>query len=73
MCLNQRFWNSRKPIIVGVVYRPNTQPLANLDIFIEKIFEIHEIVLNENKIVYLIEDYNINLLNFGIHKKRMTF
>ena len=54
--------NSKKPIIVGVVYRPNTQPLANLDLFIENILEIHEIILNENKIAYLMGDYNINLL-----------
>ena len=68
MCLNQFFFeiscNSKKPIIVGVVYRPNTQPLANLDLFIEKILEIHEIILNENKIAYLMGDYNINLLRY---------
>ena len=65
--------NSKKPIIVGVVYRPNTQPLANLDLFIEKILEIHEIILNENKIAYLMGDYNINLLNFGTHIKTNDF
>ena len=65
--------NSKKPIIVGVVYRPNTQPLANLDLFIEKILEIHEINLNEKKIAYLMGDYNINLLNFGTHIKTNDF
>ena len=65
--------NSKKPIIVGVVYGPNTQPLANLDLFIEKILEIHEIILNENKIAYLMGDYNINLLNFGTHIKTNDF
>ena len=55
MCLNQFFFKLvailKKPIIVGVVYRPNTQPLANLDLFIEKILEIHEIILNEKKLL----------------------
>ena len=47
--------------------------MANLDLFIEKILEIHEIILNENKIAYLMGDYNINLLNFGTHIKTNDF
>ena len=66
-------YTSKKPIIVGVVYRPNTQPLANLDFFIEKILEIHGIILNENKIAYLMGDYNINLFNFSTHIKTNDF
>ena len=77
MCLNQYSFKLvtilKKTIIVGVVYRPNTQPLANLDFFIEKILEIHEIILNENKIAYLMGDYNINLLNFSTHIKTNDF
>ena len=77
MCLNQYSLKLvlilKKPIIVGVVYRPNTQPLANLDFFIEKILEIHEILLSENKIAYLMGDYNINLLNFSTHIKTNDF
>ena len=66
-------YNSKKTIIVGVIYRPNTQPLANLDFLLKKILEIHEIILNENKIAYLMGDYNINLLNFSTHIKTNDF
>ena len=34
---------------------------------------MHEIIFNENKIAYLMGDYNINLLNFGTHKKTNDF
>ena len=58
-----------KPIIVGVIYRPNTLPRADLDLFISNLLEIQSKISNENKISYLMGDYNINLLNFGIHSK----
>ena len=56
-----------KPIIVGVIYRPNTLPRADLDLFISNLLEIQSKISNKNKISYLMGDYNINLLNFGIH------
>ena len=54
--------NERKTIIVGVVYRPNTQPRADIDIFMQKIIEIQSIIKEENKISYLMGDFNIDLL-----------
>ena len=62
-----------KPIIVGVIYRPNTLPRADLDLFISNLLEIQSKISNENKISYLMGDYNINLLNFGIHSKTNEF
>ena len=47
--------NERKTIIVAVVYRPNTQPRADIDIFMQKIIEIQSIIKYENKIAYLWE------------------
>ena len=61
--------NKNKPIIVGVVYRPNSAPRADMDMFMSKIIEIQDKISNENKIAYLMGDYNINLLNFVTHKK----
>ena len=46
--------NERKTIIVGVVYRPNTQPRADIDIFMQKIIEIQSKIKEENKVSYLI-------------------
>ena len=41
--------NERKTIIVGVVYRPNTQPRADIDIFMQKIIEIQSKIKEEIK------------------------
>ena len=62
-----------KPIIVGVIYRPNTLPRADLDLFISNLLEIQSKISNENKTSYLMGDYNINLLNFGTHTKTDEF
>ena len=65
--------NERKTIIVGVVYRPNTQPRADIDIFMQKIIEIQSIIKEENKISYLMGDFNIDLLKVNIHAKTNEF
>ena len=65
--------NQNKPIIVDVVYRPNSAPRADVDMFISKIIEIQDKISNENKIAYLMGDYNINLLNFVTHQKTNDF
>ncbi len=41
--------------LVGVVYRPNTQHRADIDIFMQQIIEIQSIIKYENKIAYLWE------------------
>ena len=56
--------NQNKPIIVDVVYGPNSAPCADVDMFISKITEIQDKISNENITAYLMGDYNINLLNF---------
>ena len=65
--------NQNKPIIVGVIYRPNSPPRADLDLFMSKILEIHDKISNENKTAYLMGDYNINLLNYDSHQKTNDF
>ena len=65
--------NECKTIIVGVVYRPNTQPRADIDIFMQKIIEIQSIIKEENKVSYLMGDFNIDLLKVNIHAKTNEF
>ena len=64
--------NERKTIIVGVVYRPNTQPRADNDIFMQKIIEIQSKIKEEKK-SYLMGDFNIDLLKVNIHAKTNEF
>ena len=56
-----------------MIYRPNTLPRADLDLFINNLLEIPGKICNENKTAYLIGDYNIDLLKFGSHKKTNDF
>ena len=65
--------NERKTIIVGVGYRPNTQPCADIDIFMQKIIEIQSIIKEENKTAYLMGDFNIDLLKVNLHAKTNEF
>ena len=65
--------NERKTIILGVVYRPNTQPRADIDIFMQTIIEIQSKIKEENKVSYLMGDFNIDLLKVNIHAKTNEF
>ena len=64
----------RKPIIVGVLYRPKTHPRANLYFcFTRTIVDIQDIISSENKIAYLMGDFNTYLLKFATHPKTNDF
>ena len=63
----------RKTIIVGVVYRPNTQPRADIDIFMQQIIEIQSKIKEENIVSYLMGDFNIDLLKVNIHARTNEF
>ena len=65
--------NERKAITVRVVYRPNTKPRADIDIFMQKIIEIQSKIKEENKVSYLMGDFNIDLLKANIHAKTKEF
>ena len=47
-------------VIVGVIYRP---PNMDINTFNEKLGRIVDQIKSENKLYYLLGDYNINLLN----------
>ena len=48
-----------KNIVVGIIYRP---PNSSIDKFLDKFDECIDIVSQENKEIYLMGDFNINLL-----------
>ena len=58
------FIEIRKPrgrnIIVGVIYRP---PDRNLDLFLQQFNELMSKISRENKICYIMGDFNLNLMN----------
>jgi len=58
---------SGKPYVVGVIYRPNTAPRADIDIFTTTLLELMDHVNNEKKIGVIMGDMNIDLLKFDIH------
>ena len=58
-----------KHTIIGVVYRPNSFPRADIDIFNSTLLEVLEHVTSENKIGILMGDMNIDLLKYGSHDK----
>ncbi len=48
--------------IVGVIYRPNTQPRADLDIFSSTLMDTIDIIESERTHCIIAGDFNINLL-----------
>ena len=59
-----------KDVIVGMIYRP---PNQDLNVFIETIREILETVKTEKKLLYLMGDFNINLLESDRHLQTSEF
>ena len=60
---------NKKNNIIGVIYRPNTQPRASLDIFGTTLNDLLDIIDREHKSAIIMGDLNINLLNFRDHGK----
>jgi len=60
---------SNKNLIIGVIYRPNTSPRADFDIFSSTLQDLMDIINNERKQSVFMGDFNIDLLKFGIHEK----
>ena len=58
--IDKTVFNSDKNIIIGVIYRP---PNTDMQRFFDILKNLMEIFKHEDKICYLIGDYNINLLN----------
>lgn len=59
-----------KNVILGVIYRPpNTNPTE----FNKVIYKILKVIKTEKKLIYLIGDYNLNLLNSDNHTQTSEF
>ena len=62
--------NLNKNVIIGTIYRP---PGSDLIGFNERIVDLMDRIVKENKICYLAGDYNINLLNHDTHQLTAEF
>ena len=62
--------NTDKNCIVGVVYRP---PNSNMQAFMESLIPMIKKITDEKKLLYIMGDYNINLLNSDSHKDTGDF
>ena len=65
--------NSNKKSIIGVIYRPNTQPRADIDVFSSTLFELMALINSERKSCVLMGDFNIDLVKFGNHDKTSDY
>ena len=50
--------NQTKSIILGVIYRPNSQPRADMEMFTTKLADITTKMNSENKESYIMGDFN---------------
>jgi predicted nucleotidyltransferase len=58
-----------KKLIIGTVYRPNSYPNADIDIFMQTMNDLQQLLAAENKETYLMGDMNIDLLKCSSHHK----
>jgi hypothetical protein len=59
--------------VIGVIYRPNTEPRADIDIFSSTLFDIMDLINTETKLCVIMGDMNIDLLKFGSHTKTSDY
>ena len=60
-------------IIIGTIYRPNTYPHADLDIFMYNMNELFSLLAAEKKVVYIMGDFNIDMLKLKEHNKTSVY
>ena len=53
-----------KNIVIGIIYRP---PSQNVNVFLSHYNDLMAKISKENKICYLMGDFNLNLLNYDNH------
>lgn len=58
---------NNKSLIIGTIYRPNTPPKADIDIFLHTMQELQHIINEEKKDNIIMGDMNIDLLQFNTH------
>ena len=65
--------SNNKNILTGTIYRPNTPPKADIDIFMHNIRQLQTTLSDENENVIMMGDINIDLLKFSTHNKTNEF
>jgi hypothetical protein len=64
---------SGKKIIVAVIYRPNTAPRADMDLFTTTLHGIIDQINMENKLGVIMGDMNVDLLKYSSHDATDTY
>ena len=54
-----------KNVVIGIVYRSPDQDVRTFNQFVEDL--LSKLTKNENKLIYIMGDFNINLLNEDVH------
>ncbi len=67
--VNNTEWN----FIFGVIYRPNTEPHADMDIFSSNMEDIMDTIKKGNLPCVISGDFNVDLLRFKTHAKTNAF
>ena len=65
--------NIGKNTIIGVIYRPNTFPRADVDIFTTTLFGVMDQINNENKKSIIMGDMNIDMIKYGSHDRTDSY
>ena len=68
--IEKSVFGHEKNVVIGVFYRP---PNIDIQCFIDVVKDICDKFRNENKLCYLLGDYNINLLNVDTHTSTADF
>ena len=68
--INKCSVNSDRNIVIVTLYRP---PGGDLSVFNEKLENLLSSISRENKMIYVMGDYNVNLLNADSHTKSAEF
>jgi len=61
--------NKQRRQIVGVIYRPNTAPRADIDVFCSTMYDLMNLINNESCATTIMGDMNIDLLKINDHIK----
>ena len=65
--------NIGKNTIIGAIYRPNTFPRADVDIFTTTLFGLMDQINNENKKSVIMGDMNIDMIKYGSHDRTDSY
>ena len=70
LCLLKSIEQNKKNVVIGVVYRPQDRIIND---FNQELDQLVSIVSKENKTVFLLGDWNLNLMNHLHHQATSDF